>query len=940
MTDLFARVANRRDIIDRRVLADRLDDIAGKGDAAEQRRACVGVLKEALAAGRSELHRRMLAEEARGRTLASAYAFLTDQILRLAYDFVTQKLYPLSNPTAGERLTLLAVGGYGRGEMAPFSDVDILFLTPHKQTPWTEQVIEAMLYLLWDLRLKVGHASRTVPEMIRYAREDTTIRTAVLEGRYLWGDQALYDEARAAFWRDVVPGTESEFVRQKLDERDARHKRMGDSRYVVEPNLKEGKGGLRDLHTLFWIGKYINRANDVTELVDKGLLTAEELRQFLKAEEFLWTVRCHLHDIAGRAEERLTFDVQRELAARLKYADRPGVSGVERFMKHYFLTAKTVGDLSRQFLAHLEHQHRKKPLWRLPTLRRGARKLSGFVVMEGRLAAPDDLFFRDQPVRLIQLFHLADTQGLEIHPTTVRQAGRDAALITAAVRNDPEANRMFLDILTSPRDPESMLRLMNEVGVFGRFVPDFGRVVAQMQYDMYHHYTVDEHTIRAIGLLARIEKGELAKDHPLGTEIIGKLLSRRVLYVAVLMHDIAKGRGGDHSELGARVAEKLCPRLGLNAAETETVAWLVRYHLLMSATAFKRDLTDYKTILAFAEMVQSPERLRLLLLLTTVDIRAVGPGIWNAWKGQLLGELYESAEEVLLLGHKTTGRRERIAAKQQMLETQLGWSQAKFNRYAKRFFDAYWIAEPQDVLFLNAELVRVADEAKKSLNVATVIDMAAGTTLLSIYAPDHPGLFFRVAGSISLGGANIVGARIHTTRDGMALDNMTLQDHNGGAFDDPDRLARLQQTVEDALAGRIKLADRLAAKPSSKPRAEVFRVETNILIDNKASNRYTVIEINTLDRPALLFALTHALFQAKVTIHSAHVATYGERAVDVFYLTDLTGEKITNANRLKALERKLVAAANGEEEEEAPRTPRGVDPGKSEPVYVGGGWGR
>ncbi|MCH8684099.1 [protein-PII] uridylyltransferase [Pedomonas mirosovicensis] len=922
MKELFAKIPNRRAIINRPVIADQIAELAEEGgDAGDLRRKAVAILKKALTTGRMELRRRMLEDETRGKQLARAYAFLTDQIVRLSFDFAARVLYPRANPTQGERLSLCAVGGYGRGEMAPHSDVDILFITPYKPTPWTEQVVEATLYMLWDLRLKVGHASRTIPEIIRYAREDLTIRTALLEARYVWGDEALYDEARAAFYRDVIPGTEQDYVRDKLAERDQRHKRMGDSRYVVEPNLKEGKGGLRDLHTLFWIGKYMHRTADVSELVEKGLLRAGELRQFLKAEEFLWSVRCHLHDLVGRADERLTFDVQRELAARLKYADRPGASGVERFMKHYFLIAKQVGDLTRQFLAHLEESQKKRPLWRLPALKLRSRKLAGFVLADGRISAPSEDFFRQEPIRLLQLFHLADQHGVEIHPQTVRQVARDASMIGTRLREDREANRLFLEILTSRNSPEKSLRLMNEVGVFGRFVPDFGRVVAQMQYDMYHHYTVDEHTIRAIGLLSRIEKGELKDDHPTGTELMQKMVSRRVLYVAVLLHDIAKGRKGDHSELGAEVALRLCPRFGLTAAETETVSWLVRYHLLMSNVAFKRDLADFKTILDFADQVQSPERLKLLFLLTCVDIRAVGPGVWNGWKGQLLRELYAAAEEVLRLGHKTVGRQERINAKQDQLAEQLKWSERRFKAYRTRFFDAYWIAEPQDVLALNAEQVHAADKAKKPLSISTVVDENAGTTLVSLYAADHPGLFYRLAGAISLAGANILGARIHTTRDGMALDNITIECATGGAFNEPDQILRLEQTVAETLAGRVKLKDRLAAKPLLRARAEVFHVETNVLIDNMASNRYTVVEINATDRPALLFSLTSIFYQAKVTIHSAHIATYGERAVDVFYITDLTGGKITNANRLKALERRLLAAIDGTDgEEEVPAT--------------------
>jgi [protein-PII] uridylyltransferase len=903
-------IANRRAIIDRRALADALAVVEGRNEAA-LRNAATALLKPALEAGRVEIARRLAEHPSAGQEAAAAQSFLTDQLLRLIYDFTCTRLYPLNNPTASQRMALIAVGGYGRGEMAPFSDVDIAFLTPYKQTGWAEQVIESMLYTLWDLGLKVGHSSRSLDEMIRMAKDDLTIRTALLEARYVWGDQPLYDEASARFQAEVVSGTARTFIAEKLAERDERHKRMGDSRYVVEPNLKEGKGGLRDLHTLFWIGKYLHRVTTVPELVGKGLLTANELRQFQRAENFLWAVRCHLHMIAGRGEDRLTFDVQREIAARMRYQDRPGRSAVERFMQHYFRTAKIVGDLTGVFLAHLDDTQaakgRRFAFPSLPGFRRAPKQLGGFVLDRGRLALPSDDYFAQDPVRLIEIFALADKHGLEIHPQAMRLANRDARLIDAGVRNDPRANALFMEVLTSPREPEYVLRWMNEATVFGRFVPDFGRVVAQMQFDMYHHFTVDEHSIRAIGLLSRIEKGVLGEDHPLATAILRQVISRRVLYVAVLLHDIAKGRGGDHSVLGAEVAMKLCPRFGLSAAETETVAWLVRYHLLMSATAFKRDLADFKTILDFAEQVQSPERLRLLLVLTVVDIRAVGPGVWNSWKRQLLSNLFEAAEEVLRLGHKQRGREERIAAKLDALKAALGWPEAAFARLAKRLPESYLIAEPADILEGNARMIAAAGD--RPLAISAKVYPARGATLVTIYAADHPGLFYRIAGGIHLAGGSIIDARIHTTRDGMAIDNFLVQDPLGRPFDEPAQLQRIEQAIGDALANRQKLVERLEARPLPRTRADAFAITPNVLVDNRASNRYTVVEVNARDRPALLFALARALFESKVTIHSAHIATYGERAVDTLYVTDLTGDKISSEARLKDIEKRLTAEA-------------------------------
>jgi [protein-PII] uridylyltransferase len=918
MADRFASLPDRRAIIDRRGLAGVMAELGTSEKSGAAKRAALAViLKDALASGREEIARRLAQHPSKGREASQGQAFLIDQIIRLLHDFTIQYLYPSGSRSSGERLTLIAVGGYGRAEMAPHSDIDIGFLTPFKQTPWVEQVIESMLYTLWDLRLKVGHSSRSLDEMVRMAKGDLSIRTALLEGRYIWGDRALYEDASARFAAEVVKGTEKNFVADKLVERDERHKRMGDSRYVVEPNVKEGKGGLRDLHTLFWIGKYLHKVRTVGELVDAGLLTRTELRQFERAENFLLAVRCHLHILTGRAEDRLTFDVQTELAARMRFADRPGKSAVERFMQLYFLHAKTVGDVTGVFLAHLDDQMAKAGRRFLPSFIARTRKLDGFILDRGRLALPSEDYFEKDPVRLIELFAVADRHGVEIHPTAMRAARRDARLIGPDVRHNARANALFMDVLTSRRDPETVLRWMNEASVFGRFIPDFGRVVAQMQFDMYHHYTVDEHSIRAIGLLSRIENGAFKSDHPLATAILGQIVSRRVLYMAVLLHDIAKGRGGDHSVLGAAVAERLCPRLGLTPAETETVAWLVQHHLLMSATAFKRDLADFKTILDFTGVVQSPERLRLLLALTVVDIRAVGPGVWNGWKRQLLTDLFEAAEEVLRLGHKQRGRETRIAEKREVVAARLGLDEAIFAPLSRRMPDSFWIAEPVDVAVRNLAMIRTGPA--DGLAVEAHVENDRDATLVSVLAVDHPGLFYRIAGGIHLAGGNIIDARIHTTRDGLAIDNFLVQDPLGRPFAEATQIARLKQAIADSLANKHRLADKLFAKPLARTRAEAFRIEPAALIDNKASNRFTVIEVNAQDRPALLNRLAYALFQSKVTLHSAHIATYGERAVDTFYVTDLLGGKVDGKARLKALEKRLLDAASGQPASEESR---------------------
>jgi [protein-PII] uridylyltransferase len=903
------RIPSPRSVIDRRGLTTHIAALVEEQGVRKARLGIVTLLRDALAQGRDEIARRLVEKPSAGYEIAEAQAFLVDQILRIVHDHVITDVYPPNNRSKGERLTIAAVGGYGRGEMAPHSDVDIAFLTPIRCTAWCEQVIEAMLYFLWDLGLKIGQSSRSLDEMVRMCKSDLTIRTAMLEARYVWGDQDLFEEARQRFWKDVVQGTERQFVVEKLGEREARHKRMGDTRYVVEPNVKEGKGGLRDLHTLYWIGKYIHKVRSQADLVQVGLLSQKEYRAFRRAENFFWAVRCHLHTITRRAEDRLTFDLQREVAARMNYSDRPGKSAVERFMQYFFLQAKVVGSLTGVFLAQLDEQFAQRPTrGLLANFRARVRTVKGYKVFGGRLRAPTETWFSEDPVRLIEIFVIADREGLEIHPETLRQIGHDISLIRDNVRNDPRANALFLELLTSRQDPEKILRAFNEAGVFGRFVTEFGRVNAQMQFDMYHHYTVDEHTIRAIGLLARLERGELKDDHPLAHEIIGKVRSRRALYVAVLLHDIAKGRGGDHSVIGAEIACRLCPRLGLDDEETELVAWLVRHHLIMSATSFKRDLSDGKTIADFVGAVQSLDRLRQLTLLTAVDIRAVGPGTWNSWKRQLIGELYNATEERLRLGHAEYGREKRIAAKREAVAARLGPDSTLIEAVGKQFADAYWIAEADDVIAKN--LAQYEASKNEPLTIYSEFYPARGATLVTVIAADHPGLFFRIAGGIHLAGGNIIDARIHTTRTGRAVDNFLVQDPIGRPFREEGQLDRLRTSIEGALANRVRLLPQLHARPDARPRADAFDVRPRVLVDNKASNRFTVVEVNARDRPALLNRLAYALFDARLMVHSAHVATYGERAVDTFYVTDLLGDKLDSQSRIKTLEKRMLEAAS------------------------------
>ncbi len=457
---------------------------------------------------------------------------------------------------------------------------------------------------------------------------------------------------------------------------------------------------------------------------------------------------------------------------------------------------------------------------------------------------------------------------------------------------------------------------MNEAGVFGRFVPDFGRVVAQMQYDMYHAHTVDEHTLIAIGILSRIESGALKDEHPLCSAVVGSVASRRVLYLALLLHDIAKGRGGDHSVLGEDIAFKLCPRLGLSAEETEQVAWLVRWHLLMSNTAFKRDIDDAKTIQDFVEQVQSPERLKLLLVLTVADIRAVGPKTWNGWKAALLRELYSRAVDVMSGGLVAEARDRRIAAAQKAARQRLpDFSDEEFAAFAARGYPFYWLSFDAATHARHAHLMREAERGGAPLTVEKRVDSQRAVTEITLYAADHPGLFSRVAGALAVSGANIVDARIMTMTNGMALDTFWVQDSSGGAFDRPDKLARLAVHFENVLSGRLKPHVELARPAVFASRTNVFTVTPRVLIDNKASTAHSVIEVNGPDRPGLLFELTRALTGINLQISSAKISTYGEKVVDVFYVKNIFGLKVEHEGKLKEIRDTLLAVLAERKEE-------------------------
>lgn len=896
-----------------------------KRDRDGLRSALVGALRDNLEEGRQSA-REILARTRNGLSCAKRLSGVMDSVVASLHAAATQHFYPVDNPSAGERIAVVAVGGYGRGTLAPGSDVDLLFLFPDKQTAWGESVVEAMLYPLWDLKLKVGHSVRSVDDCIREGRADMTIRTALLEARLICGDAALFADLVKRYGAEIAEGTAAAFTEAKLAERETRVARAGSSRYLVEPNVKDGKGGLRDLNTLFWIAKYSYRVDDSAELVEAGLFDAREFAMFQRSEEFLWRVRCWMHFITGRAEERLSFDLQRQVAAAIGYAGRSGQAPVERFMKAYFLVAKDVGDLTAIVCAALEARQ-QKPRASLTSLigtftkRRRVRALGhpDFTLRGQRLAVIDDEAFKRDPVNLLRLYEIASRDDLAIHPDTSRLVTQSLRLVTPQLRQDREANRIFLEILTARRSPEAVLRRMNESGLLGRFIPDFGRIVAMMQFNMYHHYTVDEHLLRSIGILAEIDGGKLEAEHPLANSIFATITNRRALYVALFLHDIAKGRPEDHSVAGARIARKLCPRLGLTDAQTETVVWLIENHLVMSTIAQSRDLGDPKTIESFAGIVQTLERLKLLLVLTVADIKAVGPGVWNGWKGQLLRTLYYETEVVLAGGHSGIERKARVERKQEALEARLAdWTAEERDAYLARHYPAYWLKVEPERQEQHARFLREAEIAGRTTATKVETDQFRGVTELTVLAPDHPRLLAIVTGACAAAGGNIVDAQIFTTTDGLVLDTIFVSRAFERDDDELRRAERIAAAIERALKGEIKIADLVAQRRAPPPRGGTFQVAPEVIIDNVLSSRYTVLEVSGLDRPGLLYDLTTAIGKLNLNIASAHIATFGEKAVDVFYVTDLTGAKITSTGRQLLIRQALLAVFSLELDKPAP----------------------
>ena len=867
------------------------------GDALPE--AATRAVLENLKSARADALRRLDQPRASGLQVARE--------LSSAYDAAISNLFELALMETGAdpyALSVAAVGGYGRGALAPYSDIDLLFLVKPKIGDRERRVIELILHSLWDIGARVGQSLRTVDEAVRLAKSDLSIATSLLDVRHLSGAPQLIDELRNKHVANASRSEQRGFISAHLEERARRHEKAGKSRFLVEPDVKDGKGGLRDLHSLFWMSKYAFGAKTPEELQKLGILEPAEARGFLKAFDFLWTVRMHLHAATARPEDRLTFELQPNIAERLGYKDRPGASAVQRFMRHYFIVAKQVGALTRLVSAALEERRQKER----PSLFSFFKKLTieepdiehpSFRSVSGRIdfVEKGDPLLGD-PVNMIRLFHIADRTTSYIHPAALRRVRRNRRLIDSDLRADEEANRLFLECVTDGRDPERVLRVMNEAGVLGRFVPEFGRLIGRVTYGMYHRHTLDEHTIQAMGVLEQIARGRLGEDHPIATRVIGKIQDLRPLRLAVFLHDIGYGFAGGEGDVH-ECAKRLGLRFGLEPEAAEELGWAVANYPAMAEMAERRDVHDPKTITDFAAIVGTRHRLRLLLVISVCNMRVIGPDSWDGFKRRLLTDLYE-ATRAELRGESLPAPRERFDEAVSGLDgPQVG--AAAFERFGESFWETF---DPEEA-GRYVDVVRRADADNRSWAAEAFIDDEGDATAVFVYGKDRPGLIADLSKAFAIAGGTILDARVNTMSGGEAADVFRVQHASGGPLEG-EALNRALELAGSAARGEA--VEGRAVDTISLRRAQTFEVPPVVEFDNAASDSCTVIDAFGLDRPGLLRDLAGAIAELGLHVQSAHIATRGERAADVFYVQCSEGAKIEAPETLQRIQARLIEA--------------------------------
>lgn len=835
-----------------------------------------------------------------GRDIVAMITLMTDRLIAALFEFAVADL------ELKQACTLIALGGYGRAEMNPRSDIDLMFFCERSDTPYMLQLSERMLYLLWDLNFDVGHCVRNEKECLDISEKDLTACTALLDSRYLCGDEILYKHYDRVVLPAVMSRNSRSFIREKMTEHAKRIKKYGSSVYLLEPNIKEGEGSLRDLHTTLWISKIKYKVHTLRGLVIKGVMSESEEQSYLQALDYLWRIRTELHYLSSRKNDQLHFEQQEKIAEFLGYKDSKKALAVEQFMRDYYEQATHVEHLSSTLIARAADRERDES--RIIGYLRRRTIEEGFYALRGELNVTHDGVIIDHPEMMMQAFWLSQRHQLKMSLPLKTLIRDNLHLINDRLRRSRQMSRVFLDILGYKRGVYETLTLMHHLLFLNQFIPEFKRIYCQVQHDAYHIYTVDTHTLFAVKEIVRLWQGKYKESKPLLTRVADEIEKPQLLILAVLMHDIGKGEGHQHCEKGALMIPTIARRLGLNKEDTQRLEFLVRHHLQMAHISQRRDLHDDRLIAQFATSMGMSENLKMLYLLTFADIKAVGPDVWSAWKGFLLQELYEKTYEVMEKGdfHKDQ-RSEKIRNRKRLVVELLKdeYTSKAIKECLRNFSTRYLMSYYSTQI---AEHIRlILDRGNQALSMRVVYNKDLSYTEVIIVTLDIPGLFSKVAGVMAANGVNILGAQIFTQKSGVAVDVLQVG-RDGIIYDDDRKWQSIKEDLTWFLEERGQVDDLVQKRKSSilDLSHAVPTIPHRVDIDNEISSEYTVIDVASMDRVGLLYEITNSLKRIGVYIGVSKITTKGDRAGDTFYVQDIFGHKIVQPEKIEELRATLL----------------------------------
>ena len=852
-------------------------------------------------------------EGASGAWLVANVTIMTDLLIKKLFQSVNRDLGPSGRRKDRDQITLVALGGYGRGELNPYSDIDLMFLHNGKDPQRVQDIANKVLYFLWDMRLDVGYSVRTPADCIEMSQADSTVRTALLDSRFLIGSRILFSGFEKLLFTQIVAKGSEHFIRNKVEERKKRLEKYGSSVYILEPNIKEGEGGLRDLHTALWVAKIRYKVNDPRELIVKGIISEEELQAYQNALSYLWRVRNELHYLSGRKNDQLTFEAQLRLASLFDYADRGKVLGVEEFMRDYYMHATRVEHLASTIITRCAVRD-EGPIKFLGYFTR--RPIGeGFYVLKGELIIPNEAVIAEGPGRLMKIFEYAQKQGVKLNIRVKELIRKSLHLVNDRFRRNREVNQSFINILNSKKGVPETLRLMHHLEFLNHYIPEFERTYCKVQHDLYHIYTIDIHSLFAVEELVRLWDGVHRSDLPLLSKLAAEVENRTALILAVLLHDIGKGEGNRHADRGADMMPTLSRRMGLSREESERLEFLIRTHIDMAHIAQRRDLNDEQMIIQFARKIETTVNLKMLYLLTYADIRAVGPDVWTGWKSMLLQELYEKAFQVLERGNfmleasseRTRNVKKRVAA---LLEDDLPAAAVKLE--LKGMTTRHLLSNQPEVLAGHVRLLHELTSHNPLVMKVThdQLDQDKGYSTFTICTFDHPGLFAMITGVMAANGMNILGAQIHTGSNGKVVDILQVNSPQGYVIIDENRWKRLYEEMEQVLSGVVKVKELVEKRdrPTLLVQRGKPRFPSRVEIDNGISEEYTVIDIYTHDKVGLLYQITSTITELGLYIDVSKISTKVDQVADVFYVKDIFGQKIKDEARCAEIQARLLAA--------------------------------